>query len=61
MFHEYHLSFQNCPMLRIFKNCRSLNHDGVDDVKIHICMWDAFMPVYSVFEAFTALHFVAQA
>lgn len=61
MFHGYHLSFQNCPTLCIFKNCRSLNHDDVDDVKVHICMRDAFTPVYSVFEALAALHFVAQA
>lgn len=38
-----------------FQNCHLLYHNGIDDVKIHICMWDAFMPVYSVFEAFTAL------
>lgn len=38
-----------------FQNCYLLHHNCVDDVKIHICMWDAFMPVYSVFEAFTAL------
>lgn len=57
MFHENHLSFQNCLILRTFNNCRPLNHDGMADVKIHICIRDAFMPVYSVFEDFTAVHF----
>lgn len=61
MFHEYHLLFQNPPHAPQFQNCRSLNHDSVDDVKIHICIWDAFMAVYSVIEAFTALQFAAQA
>lgn len=61
MFHGYHLSFQNRPTLCIFKNCRSFNHADVDDVNVHICMRDAFLPVYSVFEAFAAPHFVAQA
>lgn len=56
MFHEYHLSFQNYPILLIFKNCRLLHHNDADDVEICICMRDAFMSVYSVFEVFTALH-----
>lgn len=38
VFHEYHLLFQNPPHAPQFQNCRSLNHDGVDDVKIHICI-----------------------
>lgn len=57
MFHENHLSFQNCLILRTFQNCRSLNHNGKADVKIHICIRDVFMPVYSGFQDFTAPHF----
>lgn len=49
--------FKNWLILCTFQNCRSLNHDGIADVKIHICIWDVFMPVYSVFQDFTAPHF----
>lgn len=54
MFHENHRSFQNCLIRRTFKDCRLVNRHRKVDVQIHICIWDTFLPVYSVFEDFNA-------